>query len=108
MFITTEHYWTVSTPDGLYDTLFNQLVPPTGNIIYWTVPEVYLEENPIFIDGHKIIDIYTEGTTPENGCNLYFSTIDNWPLDNYSFADFYMWIRPNTIEIYVGEDALGI
>lgn len=108
-FITTEHYWTVSTPEGLYDALFNNLIPPLGNSISWEVHDVYLEENPIFIDGHKINYISTESyIKPTYGSTLYFGTIDDWPLDNYRFGDFHMWIRPDVIEIYVGESELGI
>ena len=72
------HTYTVQLESSqLYDTIYNNLIIPDGDI-YGIVPEEFLNENPIYIDGHQVSSINQEASSP-----LYVSTIDNYPFSQY-------------------------
>lgn len=95
-FGSKDYYWKVNIPDGLYDTINNTLIisdiEPTIHII----PEQWLNDNPIYIDGHKINKV-----TKEN--NVIFIRCENdYPFTNIEFySECYGKLYQNEIEFYL-------
>ena len=103
--ISYNHYWDATLDSTeLYDTLFNALEPNEAQI--FQVPDEFLLEHPIYVDGHQIIYVSTERNDLVYGDILHFMTIDEWPLSEINFNDYSMWIQPNSVSLYVGESEI--
>lgn len=76
-FIRTHIYTVQLESSRLHDTLYNNLVLPDGYVFSF-VPDEFLDENPIYIDGHRV-----SGITYEQNLWLYVSTNDSYPFSQY-------------------------
>jgi hypothetical protein len=83
-FIRTHTYTVQLESPRLYDILFNNLV--WYNEFNHSVPEEFLNENPIYIDGHRVSSVCDEfkPTNQEYGIPLWVSTVDQYPDSKYS------------------------
>ena len=96
LFGSKDYYWKVNIPDGLYDTINNALIP-TGDISYiYTIPEQWLNDNPIYIDGHKVNTIFKEYNM------IYIYCENDYPFTNIVFYhEIYGKLYQNEIEFYL-------
>jgi hypothetical protein len=96
LFGLKNYYWKVNIPDGLYDTINNALILSDTEPTIHNMPEQWLNENPIYIDGHKVNNIFKEYDA------IYINCENAYPFIDVNFSsEYYGKIYQNEICFYL-------
>ena len=117
-FIETHTYSANFNNSELYNSLFKQLTNYDGPPENLIVPEKFLRENPIYVNGHQITHIGNEGLGDKYGVPLYWSTLDDYPSNQYDsphsvyhsispikiMCDVDVWKFPEKLILPIGQE----
>ena len=67
------------------------------------MPDEFLLEHPIYVDGHQIIYVSTERNNLVYGDILHIMMENEWPCSEFNMIDYACWLQPNSVNLYVGE-----